>query len=295
LPIDAEITTLKTARGVRAPKLRDLPPLGEGTAHSWLQAAGELVPFCPYREMRAHWLPFALQVARIEDDAHRTQSAANARAVADLENARRALEQLCRNRPGALAQSSRHMLSSWSSPERGAPVSTGEPVGVAVEAAEGSPRVNWDVVADYRAKKALQQAEDLGLTIRLLLSHAKAKNRQIKRARRDQDEWRISFASVMGFTWRRYTGQDPSMAKQFITFVSQAFASIGPEWPNLQWDNSCREACARYRGQFEQVEDDSTLAVISWPVWEGIELERRPIEMDLSEKSLRAIVDHLRR
>ncbi len=240
-------------------------PLGAGTPNDFLQEAGELDVFCPYREVRAHWIPFAVQVAKLEEQRHRERGAVDGDIHADIENLARAIGRFRRHDPEALVRLDRPMLARIAphlSPEQKAEITDGferrygdDGGGFRPGSSDGWGDLDFEAICAQiltgLAATALQGAETTGNDLARCLAFAKLGRRPFHVARADQNEWEISFAAALGFAWRRLTGKSPSGSPEgpFIRFVEAAYLSLAGNASAglVSWSRPCLAARPIYR------------------------------------------------
>ena len=265
LPIDDEISRLLAPRAIRSPRLRpqaQILPLSRGLPEPFAGLVSSIGVFCPYREARSYWLPFAIRTATIEFNRLQSRTKFDANILADIEAARRALTNFCRHDEDALAREGRPILSG---PEMdmftlkpGAPL---DPLDMVKFVMQEIHPVMQAVCVKNSAYYALLKSKEALSDIETLERTVKAYRRLFRVARSHQNEWEISFSSALGFAWRRFTGRDPSPspASPFEKFVHAAYSSLGKSRRNVSWDRACRAACNRYRGKFNYVDVDPAL------------------------------------
>ena len=122
------------------------------------------------------------------------------------------------------------------------------------------------------AQDALQKSRDTLATIEKLERNMRAYNRQFHVPRADLNEWPITFASVLGFAWRRLTGRPPSPAPSspFERFVIAAYESLDPARPDHSWARACRSAVDPYRPQCDLIDAHPEMYEIAPEVWLSI-------------------------
>jgi hypothetical protein len=276
---------------LRLKPVRDLLPLGSGTPNAFVQAVGELNPFCPYREVRAHWIPFAIQAAKIEAERRREQSALEAQVFQDIENAIRALDRyrrhdvktitgnfkpiFARMKEPLLGDGERQFASEFETSNRNELKGAENALGCELEFektnAADVARVNRRISTEL-AIRTLQSAKKARDDIAVCFENIHARGRKFVIARSDKKEWEISFASALGFAWRRLTGKNPSGSPEspFIQFVAAAHASLGAPQVRGSWATPCLEACKRYAADFESADHDPTLMLFTSAIWRDI-------------------------
>jgi len=316
-PIDGEIEKLITNTAKNMPRMRassELMPLGHGTPSAYLQRAGELNPFCPYREVRAHWIPFALQVARIEAERHLRRNELAREHADDVAAAVAALRRLRRHDPDALAQVGRPLLAPLirkeakrceTSQDRDdgdlTPVPGCEDIRLGpIEEVDVSevPELHG-VIAQMMALRALKSAKTAIDDIEALSNFIVDSNLQFEPAASHQNEWQISFAATMGFAWRRLTGSTPPMTlggSQFLNFVVAAYRSLSRAGHrDLAWERACYNAVRRHKNDFSMVDNDSTLMITADEVWRGIPLlpaSDHAVTL-LDDPTFKSVIDHI--
>lgn len=259
----------------------------------------EFNTFCPFREVRAHWIPFALQVARFE-----AGRLAQRRGAGDPElHIRRvlvALRAFCRHDEHTLARVDRPLLAAWDvgrdlRPDlneeiRKLPLETVVDVDLTEEEEQQLMQPLSVHVASSAKRAALEALREIEAT----LEAVRRTRRQYYIPRADFAEWRVSFASTLGFAWRRFTGREPSGApgSAFIEFVGAAYQSLEPE-RDVPWDRPCRIAVERCGTNFFQIDTDPSLMNFTQPIWAeilGITPEEKMTAMrEINHRAVRAV------
>ncbi len=292
--IDLEIAKLIEA--TRPPQMRSAQEV-RGFRRAWNKpfvdnttvCGASFDAFCPYRETRAHWIPFALQVARFEADRHGQRRRAHGDPELHIRRARIALRNFCRHDEHTLARVDRPLLAAW---DVGADLRQEMneeirklPPGTVVECdvTEEEECQLMQPLAVHIASAAKRSATETLKEIEATLEVLRRARRQYHVPRGDFAEWRVSFAATLGFAWRRFTGRDPSGApgSAFTEFVAAAYQSLEPD-RHVAWDRPCRIAVERCGSNFFQVGTDPSLINFTQPIWAeilGITLEQKMTAM----------------
>lgn len=225
-----------------------------------------LAEFCPFREMRAHWIPFALEIARFEEKRHQQRSRSNGDVVADIRRAAKALERLCRHDEYALASVGKPLLASW----RFVLKNNKGPEPERYASQEDIKRLKDGFAYTY-ASTAKGDATVAERSIKELREFNASYQKKFKVPRSDSQEWRIAFAGTLGFAWYRLTKMEPTKGSTsaFCNFVRAAYQSID-DTTEIDWDHPCQVAIDRYGDNFVVIDRDITLNYFAWSVWREI-------------------------
>ena len=314
-PIDTEIEKLINEQNEKFPRMKsraDFAPLGSGTPNAYLQRAGDFDKFCPYREVRAHWIPFALQVARIQEERQIRWNEVRREVDWDIADVIRALERYRRHDPDTLAKVQRPLLARLI--ERGdvqptASVAAGNVELRPVPGCEGMrlgprekldpsdvPRLH-DLIARNEALSALEKAKAAYDQIEYCRNFAMKGKKRFSLPPKHQHEWEVAFAATLGFAWRRLTGRNPPLTvggSPFLNFVNAAYQSLGRS-SELSWARPCEKAAKRHRDDFSLVDEDPTLMIVAPEVWDAIPLRPAPSGKDtlLDDDRVTSVIDHI--
>ncbi len=210
-PVDDSIEELQLAG-----RLRDkIPPFAAG-AQGQISRRDDLNEFCPFRETRSHWIPFALQVARLEEERHQRRVSIRGRLDTDIESALEALKNFVHHDVHETAGVERALLSPPTA-SLDTEVMENQLVRDLPEAEQkviGRPPTNEEaeMFGDFLLVRRAMAAKEAASNARVEISALKSERRLLYVPRADFNQWNISFVHTLGFAWRRFTGVDPSRA-----------------------------------------------------------------------------------